>query len=57
MYCITVVIDITKLYNIFPKGISPTMNVIERMEFELDYKDVTMKHNPKEVPWKLFLPE
>ena len=34
-------------FHTFPKGISPKMDVVARLEFELAYNEVTVKHvNP-----------
>ena len=33
-----------KKVHVFPKGISPNMNVIARLEFELAYYDVAVHH-------------
>ena len=45
MYCITVVIDITKLYNnTFHKDIHPKLNVIAQLEFEPVYYGVVVNY-------------
>ena len=50
----TVMVQGDKRVHTFPKGISPKGNIIARLEFELAYYDVTVKHLSHCVSRRLF---